>query len=232
MSRPARLAPVAAVLAFAVAPAAASAAPAVTLDRPCYAHVPTRGSEPIVATITGGTPGADFLLAATVPGKGTGSAGSTSGTFDAAGNATAQITDVSPPSGTIDPTKGQQVQLSIQDFGAGGAETPVGTALVTNIAITVSSRPRNPRARRLLRVSGGGTFAGKSLYGFVVKPGSSHVLRRFRVGKGNVCGYASTRAVVGPRSFRPGSYRVYVNAGKRLNKPFAVSYGFRITRTF
>jgi hypothetical protein len=226
-----RIAPAVAVAAL-IVPAAASSAPAVTLDRSCYAHLPTRGSEPIVATITGGTPGAGFLLAATDPGKGTGSAGSVSGTFDGAGNATAQIPDVSPPSGTINPSKGEQVQLSVQDFGAGGAETPVGTALITNIAITVSSRPRSPRAHRLLRVSAGSTFAGKALYGFVVKPGASKVLRRFRVGKANACGYASTRAIVAPRSFRAGSYRVYVNAGRRLNKPRAVAYAFTITHTF
>src|SRR3954447_8609879 len=232
MPRLALPASVAALTALALAPAVADAAPTLTLDKPCYAHVPTRGSEPIVATIAGGTPGADFTLAATAPGKGTGSAGSASGTFDAAGNAVAQIADVSPPSGTIDPSSGEKVQLSIQDFGGGAAETPVGNALVTNIAITVAATPNNPRKRRLLRVSGGGTFAGQTLYGFVVKPGSSRVLRRFRVGKANGCGYASTRAVVAPRSFRSGAYRVYVNAGRKLNKKLAVAYAFSITRTF
>ena len=234
MFRSFRLAPAVAVgvASLSVAPAGASAAPAVALDRPCYAHLPTRGSEPIVARITGGTPGANFLLAATGPGKATGSAGSTSGTFDGAGNATVQLTDVSPPSGTIDPTKGEQVQLTIQDFGAGGAETPVGTALITNIAITVSSRPRSPRAHRLLRVSAGSAFAGKALFGFIVKPGSSRVLRRFRVGTANVCGYASTRAIVAPRSYRAGSYRVYVNPGSRLDKSHAVVFAFTITKTF
>ena len=233
MLRSSRLAALAiALAALSIVPATASATPAVLLDRPCYAHLPTSGSEPIAATITGGTPGAGFLLSVAGPGKATGSSGSVSGTFDAAGNATAQITGVTPPSGTIDPTKGEQVRLTLQDFGAGGAETAVGNALVTTIAIAVSSTPRSPRAHRLLRVSAGGAFAGKVLYGFITKPGSSRVLRRFRIGKANVCGYASTRAVVAPRSFRAGAYRVYVNAGKKLDKPHALGYSFTITQGF
>src|SRR3712207_3715713 len=125
----------------------ASAAPAVTLDAACYAHLPGGGSEPIVATITGGTPGADFTL--TARGKGGGATvGSTSGTFDAAGNAVAQIEGVTPPSGTTRPTKGQPVDISIQDFGAGGADTPVASTLVTTLTMAVGAKPRNPRRPR------------------------------------------------------------------------------------
>ena len=227
-SLPAALA--AAAISLAAVPAVGAAAPAATLDRPCYAHVPTQGSQPIVATLTGGTPGAGFVFAATGPGKPTGSAGSVSGTFDAAGNATAQIENVAPPSGTIEPTQGQRVFLSVTDSGAGNAVTPVGSVLVTNIAITVAATPRNPHSRRLVRVSGGSVFAGQSLYGFVVKPGSSHVLRRVRLGKANACGYVSARAVVAPGSYRSGSYRLYVNAGRSLRKSRAIGYAFRISR--
>ena len=206
----------------------ASAAPVVTLDQACYAHLPGRGSEPITANITGGTPGAEFVL--TARGKDGGTAGSTSGTFDAAGNAFAQLDGVSPPSGTTKPTKGQTLQLSIQDFGAGGADTPVATALITNIAMQVAAKPRNPRLRRTIRVSAGRAFARKKLFGFVTKPGSGRVLRRIKLGRANVCGFASTRAVVAPRGQGSGSFRLYVNAGRRLDKPRAVAFSFRIIR--
>lgn len=206
--------------------APALAAPAVALDQACYAHLPGRGSEPIVATLTGGTPGAGFLL--TARGKGGQAAGSTSGTFDAAGNAVAQIDGIRPPSGTTKPTKGQEIQVVVQEDG--GAETPGATALVTNIAMQVSPRPRNPRLARRVRVSAGRAFARKTLYGFVTKPGSGRVLRRIRLGRANVCGFASTRAVVAPRGQGGGSYVLYVNAGPRLDKERAVGFGFRIVR--
>jgi hypothetical protein len=224
---------IAATLVSLIAASAAAAAPTVTLNKACYAHVPTKGSQPIVAQITGGTPGANFILDATVPGKGLGSAGSTEGTFDPAGNATAEIDDIFPPSGTINPDKGEPIQLAVQDFGVPGSPaTPVGTTLVTTISISVANKPRSPHRKRLLRVSAGDFFAGKTLYGFITKPHSRHVLKRFKVGKANVCGFASTHAVVAPPSFRPGTYRVWVNAGRKLNRKLALGYGFRITRIF
>lgn len=213
------------------APASASAEIAVTLDRTCYTHVPTKGSQPIVGTITGGTPGADFIFSATDPGKGLGSAGSASGTFDAGGNAVASITDVFPPSGTVDPVKGQRVDLSIADYGTGGTDTPVGGALITNLAIKVSTKPSNPRRRRRVAVSGT-PFAGKTLHGFITKRSGNHVLRRFKLGTGNVCGYASAKKIVAPKGFRNGHYRLYVNAGGTLHKSQAIAYGFRIFTTF
>ncbi|HEV2815080.1 MAG TPA: hypothetical protein VGW10_17625 [Solirubrobacteraceae bacterium] len=206
----------------------ASAAPVVTLDQACYAHLPGRGSQPIVATITGGTPGAEFVL--TARGKGGGTAGSASGTFDPAGNAVAQIDGATPPSGTTRPTKGQVLELFIQDLGADGADTPVGTTLITTIAMQVAAKPRNPQARRRIRVSAGRAFAGKILYGFVTKPGSGRVLRRIRLGRANVCGFVSTRATVAPRGRGAGSYVLFVNAGRRLDKPRAIAFTFRIIR--
>ena len=210
--------------------AAPAAALAVTggPDRKCYTHIPTKGTQPIVVGMNGGTPGGGFVLAATVPGKGLGSAGSTDGDFDASGNAFARITDVFPPSGSIEPIKGQRVDLSVQDFGAPGFPTsPLGSVLITNLAIKVAAKPISPRKRRRVTVSGT-PFAHRRVYGFVVKGKSRHVLHRFRIGRGNVCGYATHKAVVAPAHYRIGRYRLYVNAGKRLNRRKALRYDFRI----
>ena len=208
---------------------AASAAVTATLNQACYTHIPTAGSDPIVAALAGGTPGANFILAAAGPGKATGSSGSTTGTFDAAGNATAQITNISPPSGTIGPTRGQAVNLVVQDFGAGGAEQPVGQAMVTNLAMSVASRPRSPRARRQVSISGT-PFAGQRMYGFVVKGTSRRVLRRISLGTANACGFVTARQIVAPRSFRPGTYRLYINPGRSLDKARALGSRFSIIR--
>jgi hypothetical protein len=214
-----------------VATSSASAAVTATLNQACYTHVPTAGSDPLTATLTGGTPGANFIFSATVPGRGTGSAGFAQGTFDAAGNATASITNVRPQNGTIGPTRGQVVNLSVQDFGVPGSpEQPVGTATVTNLALNVSSRPRSPRRARTVSVSGT-PFANQHLYGFVVKGTSRTVLRRIDLGTANGCGFTTAKKVVAPRTFRPGTYRLYINAGRSLDKARALGTRFRITRT-
>lgn len=216
-----------ATIALLAAAPSAFAAPTVTINKPCYSHVPSQGSEPIVATIAGGTPGANFLLSATEPGGSRGDAGSVSGTFDAAGNAVAQIANVFPPSGSISPLRGQSVNLSIIDYGVGETDVPAGKALITNLALDIASKPRSPRRPRLVRVSGT-PFANKALYGFVAKPRGTRVLRRFRLGKGNVCGFASSKQIVAPSNYKSGNYRLYVNAGKQLNKKLALWYSFRL----
>ena len=216
-----------AAAAFFAVTATASAAPTVTVDRQCYGHLPTRGSEPISAVVRGGTPGADFNLLAR--GRRGNVVGSTSGTFDAAGEATAQIIGVRPPSGTTKPTKGEKITFAVQDTGT-QTETASGSALVTTISMTVSAKPRNPRLARTIKVSGGRVFARKSLSGFVTKPGSGKVLRKVRIGKANVCGYASTKQVVAPVGAGAGNFRLYVNPGARLDKPNAVYFSFRIFR--
>lgn len=210
-----------------------AAAQAVTLtpSKGCYTNVPTRGGEPLVTTLTGGTPGGRFQVAATVPGKGTGSAGSISGNFDAAGNAVAAIPNPGMPRTTIDPSEGQTLRLSVQDYGSGAPAVEAGAVKITTLAIDVSSRPRSPRRRRSVRVSGG-PFAGQTLYGFVVKPNGRRVLRRVRLGRTNGCGYVSHRSVVAPRSFRRGNYRFYVNAGRTLRKSRAIYTSFSIGRRF
>jgi hypothetical protein len=218
----------AAVATAAVAFPSAAMAVTGTISAPCYSHIVAQGSQPVVVGLTGGTPGAGFVMAATAPGKGLGSQGSTSGTFDAAGNALATITDIFPPSGSIDPLKGDVVAITIKDFGVTPTvDTLLGQTLITNLGLDVSTTPRNPRAKRTVRVSGT-PFAAKKLYGFVVKGTSRKILKRFSIGTGNVCGYASTKAVVAPKTFKKGTYRLYVNAGTKLDKPNAIMSGFRI----
>lgn len=206
---------------------AGAAALTASISRPCYAHVPTRGSQPIIVTLAGGTPNADFIVSATAPGESVGSAGFTSGTFDALGDGTAQILDVAPPSLTVGPTRGQRIALSVTDFGAGTTDVPIGHTLVTTFAMSISSHPRSPRARRRVTVSGT-PFARRRLYGFVTNPRGTRVLRRFFLGIGDVCGFASTRAVVAPSDFHGGVYRLYVNAGARLDKRRALYLPFEI----
>jgi hypothetical protein len=217
----------AAAVALLAAPASALAVTGAA-TKPCISHVPTKGSEPLVVALSGGTPNGRYQVAATVPGKGSGSAGSVVGNIDATGSATAHIANVSVPRGTINPTAGRKVDLTVQDFTAGTGEVPIGSTRITNLTLDVSSKPRSPRAKRAVSVSGT-PFANKMIYGFVTKPGSGRVLRKIPLGRGNVCGYVSARRVVGPKTFRSGSYRLYVNAGSTLNKRAALTFGFRIT---
>jgi hypothetical protein len=209
--------------------AVASAAVTGTVSKPCYLHVPVKGSEPIVVTLAGGTPGANFIVKATSPGKGIGSAGFVNGTFDAAGNATAAVADVFPPSGSIGPIKGEPLVLTVQDFGTGtgAVDVPIAQTLITNFAMEVSAKPRSPRKARAVTVSGT-IFAGQKLYGFVVKGTNPKVLRRLSLGTADGCGYLKSKGVVAPKGFRRGSYRFYVNAGPKLNKALAIGSGFRI----
>ncbi len=209
-------------------PASAGAA-TVTLDKACYGKVPLGGSEPVVATITGGTPGGRFQLIFSVPGKASGTAGSQSGDFDAAGNAVVTYQGIRPPRTTINPSKGQTINVSITDYAAGGVEQPAGSFKVSTISMSVARKPSNPRSRRAVKVSAT-PFAGQTLYGFITKPDSTRVLKKFRVGKANECGYAERRAVVAPRSYRTGSYRLYINPGSSLKKSAAVWSSFRIFR--
>lgn len=224
------LAALAGTAAMTVAVPAAASAATVTLDKPCYGKIPLGGSEPVVATIAGGTPNGRFQLIFSAPGKASGSAGSQSGSFDAAGNAVVTYQNIRPPMTTIDPSKGQTINVSVTDFAAGGVELPAGSFLVSTIAVNVSTKPRNPRSKRAVKVSGT-PFANQVLYGFITKPNSSKVLKKFKVGKANVCGYAERRAVVAPTRSRTGTYRLYINAGTSLQKSKAIFFTFRIFRT-
>lgn len=203
-------------------------------DRKCYTHYPPplgkSTSDPINLSLNGGTPGANFQVTATVPGKGDGSAGSTTGTFDAQGNGVAQIEDVSPPGGSIDPLKGRKVQLSVKDFG-NNTTASLGTVRITNLALSVAAKPRRPERARTVRVSGT-PFARKKLYGFVTSRRGKHVLRRFKIGRANRCGYAKTRAIVAPAPIRFGRFALYVNAGRKLARKRALPFAFRIYKTY
>ena len=107
---------------------------------------------------------------------------------------------------------------------AGGAPT-----LITNLAMSVATKLVSPRKAR--RVSFPGTpFAGQKMYGFVVKGANPKIMRRIELGTGNECGFTSAKRIVAPRSFRRGTYRLYVNASPKLNKDLAVAYTFEITR--
>lgn len=228
MIRPAALA-TGVLGALAVAPATALAAPVVTLDKPCYSKIPLGDSEPVVANITGGTPGGRFQLIFSVPGKAAGTAGSQSGNFDAAGNAQVVYQGIRPPRTTINPSKGQTINVSITDYQAGLNEVPQAPFKVTTLTMDVDSKPSNPRRKRAVRVSGT-PFANQTLYGFITKPNSSRVLKKFRIGKGNACGYTARRAVVAPSPFRYGNYRLWINAGSSLKKSQAIGSTFRIFR--
>lgn len=226
----------AAALAAPMAASASSAQAAITASglHRCYSGVPLRKQATITAHFSGGTPGDTFMFIATVPGKGTGSAGSSEGntTFDALGNGTASITNVFPPRDAIGPLAGEKVDLSVEEFGpAGDVTTPIGSVLISNIALKVSDTPRNPRKKRMVKLSGT-PFAGKKMYGFVTNKKGTKVLRHFYIGRGNVCGYTKRKAVVAPKNYKRGSYRLYVNAGKKLNKKRALGQKFSISRIF
>lgn len=225
--RPAAV-PAVALLGLAAVPAAT-----ITPSAPCFATIFDTSKpsgerlrwQPMTGTITGGTPGGRFQIYG-VGGK----AGSQVGSFDGAGNAAFTITSYSSPG--IDPSAGRTVKLEVTEFlGAGGTPvTGATTVKVTTVAADVATRPRNPRSKRVIRVSGT-PFANQRLYGFVVRGSeSSRVLRRISLGTANACGYARKRDVVVPRNYRTGTYRLYINAGRKLDKPKAVSDSFRISR--
>jgi hypothetical protein len=235
MPRPLSLAavPAVALLGLAAIPAAGSAATIVP-SAACYATSfdSSRPSgerlqwQPMTGTITGGTPGGRFQIYG-VGGK----AGSQVGTFDAAGNAPYTITSYSSPG--ISPSAGRTVRLEVTEFVNGTSPiTGATTVKVTSLAADVASRPSSPRRKRVVRVSGT-PYAGQSLYGFVVRgKKGSRVLKRISLGRANACGYARTRAVVAPRSYRTGTYTLYINPGKKLQKSAALGYSFRITRRY
>ena len=218
----------------ATVPTAALATPVAAISQPCYSHAYPGGSQPAVITLTGGIPNARFLVAASYPGyaPGSGTAGSTTGTFDAAGNATATIENLSPRKSGIEPVKGETVTFTVQEYtpeNPSPAPVVIGTTLITNAAIDVSTTPRQPNRPRRIAVSGS-AFANQKLTGFVVRGKGSRVLRKIQLGKGDICGYVSRKAVVAPRNYSTGTYTLYVNPGGKLNKSKALAYSFRIYR--
>lgn len=222
-----------------VSTAAVLAAPATshalsgTADKACYTHVPNSRAdtvtEPITVALTGGTPGGRYQIAASPAGGPLGGSGSVSGTFDAAGNGINQITNVFPPKTRIGPIKGQKIKLTATDFTAGVSDQPIGSVRITNLAVAASGKPDNPRKKRRVKVSGG-AFAKKRVFGFVTNRSGKKVLDRFKLGKANGCGFTARKVVVAPSPFRFGTFRLYVNAGKKLKRKRALRTNFRIFR--
>jgi hypothetical protein len=219
-------------------PAGASAAPVLAAPlAPCYTSVPPNGVPSIPVSLTGGTPGDLYQIVATYPGKGEGSAASVASQvgFDATGAGAGTLTDVYPDGDPIVPVVGRPVNLTVVDFNVGypdgQSESVLGTTLLTTTALNVSDKPTNPRKKRAVTVSGT-QFANQKLYGFVVNKAGTKILRRFYIGQSNVCGYARTTAVVAPTKFAYGTYKLFVNAGPKLNKKASLSSAFSITREF
>ena len=76
-----------------------------------------------------------------------------------------------------------------------------------------------------------GSYRGHALY--LAKGGCLKAMIAELFGRADGCGLASKRAVVAPKHFRVGNYRLYVNPGRKLKKSSALAYGFRLfTRTF
>lgn len=209
------------------APAGASAVTGTVLGS-CHTNVVSGGTdEPIEVELAGGTPGAAFTLRAALPGRPSGSTGTATGTYDASGDATARITTLAGLGRS--PSAGRVLDLVVRE--GSGPEVAIGQTLVTNYALSVAASPRSPRSRRLIRVSGT-PLADQRLYGFVVRRGSTRVLRRIALGVADECGALRSRVVVAPRGGVRGAYRLYVGPGKTLRRSAATTLvqGFSIRR--
>lgn len=143
----------------------------------------------------------------------------------------------SPPAGP-----GETFNLSIQDASPSDVphpETPLGTTKVASLNLEVVRRSGTGAAVSLSRphpvVVSGAPFANKTMYGFIVQykfkagrfmgdpaPRSRKVLRRFKLGKADECGYVAKKKVLAAKV--PSGYRtqLYVNAGPKLDKPHAL----------
>jgi hypothetical protein len=225
MSRPtlALLALPAAACALLAGPAVAAAAPTASVLLPCHSNSPLgSGDEPIEVALAGGAPGTPFRLLATLPGGAAGGVGSVTGTYDAAGDATARIARLGGIGTGVTP--GRDVLLSVVDT---AGTTAVAETTVTNFTVDVAGRPARAGARRVVRVSGT-PFAEQRVYAFLVRGASSKVLRRVALGTADACGYLRRSVVVAPRNLAVGRYRVYVNAGPKLQRRDGVYDRFRV----
>jgi hypothetical protein len=223
--RPLALGLVAGAAALLALPSGAAAVTG-TVDGACASNLPSSTrDEPIVTTLAGGTPGSPFTVLASLPGKKAGSAGSVAGTFDAAGGATASITSLFGLGSA--PSAGRTLELAVRE--ASGIVTPIAETLVTNYTIAVAGRPTSPTAKRLVTVSGT-PLAGKRLYGFVVRKGSSRSLRRVSLGVADECGHARARVALAPSRSARGTFRLYVGPGTKLRRTSATTLvqGFTI----
>ncbi|MDO9406805.1 hypothetical protein [Patulibacter sp.] len=226
MSRPvvARLA-VPAVLAAALAvPTVASAAVTGSVLLPCHSNSPLGSAdEPIEVGLSGGTPGAAFRVLASLPGRRAGGVGSTTGTFDGDGDATARILRLGGLGRAV--SAGRPVALAVQE--GAGAPVTVAETLVTNFTVDVATHPTGPGARRRVRVSGT-PFAEQRVSAFLVRASGGPVLRRTPLGRADACGFLRRTVAVAPRSLAPGAYRVYVGTGTKLRRSQAIYDRLRV----
>ncbi len=227
--RPLALAVPAGVALGLLLPMAAQAA-TITPLKPCYARVPTQGAEPLTFALAGGTPNTRFLLSG-VDGK----AGSISGTFDAVGNAAAVIPDGFGSGPSIGPSKGRTITMQVQEYpvGAPSGVTGAVNVKVTNVAMDIALKRRQPFSRAVWRVSGLTPIVGPgTLYASYVRgTKGKKVVKRIRLGRPNACGYLRVRKMAPPsRSF--GTWTIYVHVGKKLDKSKSISSRIRTYRTF
>ena len=180
----------------------------------------------------GGTPGDTYLLGAayTTNGHQVSDLGGIS-RFNATGQSRASLSAFSPPGDPTDAASpGAKVKLSVKELTSGGAKTyPLGTTEATVQALTVNfANPTDSQTARDVAVSGT-RFAHQPVYGFITAAGSTQVLRSFRLGTGNACGYVTRAEDVSPTTAAAGSFELYVNAGAKLNPTAALSKKFSIS---
>jgi hypothetical protein len=221
-------------LAAPAAGGAEAARPAVTAApfARCYA-APHGTVPPISVSLSGGGGGDGYVLSATYPHTraGNGDAGSTDGTFDASGNATAVLSGVAPyDDDRLYPTPGSPVALDVKDYTPtqGPVSTPIGNIIVSQEGVDVAVSPTDPRKPRFVTAADI-AWAGKPIYGFVTNRAGTKLLRRFAIGRGNACGYAKRKALASPPGSRAGRYVLWVGAGSRLSKSSDLKDPFSIT---
>ncbi len=202
----------------------------ITPLKECYSRVPTQGAEPLTFNLAGGNPNTRFLLSGV-----NGQAGSVSGTFDGAGNAAAVIPNGFGSGRSIGPSKGRTIQMQVQEYPVGAPSGVTGTAnvKVTNVAMKIDLKRRQPFSRATWTVSGLTPIVGPgTLYASYIRgTKGSKVVKRIRLGKPNACGYLRVRKVAPPaREFR--TWTIYVHVGKKLDKSKAISSRLRTYRTF
>jgi hypothetical protein len=208
-------------------PASASADITVSTQLPsCIWTHSNFGTTTLSYTLSGGTPGAEYLTHMELPG-GQGAQGDAGGTFDASGTAAITLKGIYPPDSSM-PTKSykETIVVSQSDETATTPYTPVASLLVSSDAVEIPTSPFNMHKTRLISASGQ-TLANKSVTGFVTNKAGTKVLKRFALGKANVCGYVARKEVVAPGRLN-GNFRLYVDPGTKFNKKLAVSATFGV----
>jgi hypothetical protein len=212
----AALVPAVALAGLAAVPATGSAA-VLTPNQPCYTRVPTQASQTITVGVTGGNPNTRFQVAGR-----DGKAGSVTGTFDAAGNASASIVN-SFSTGGISPSAGRSLTLAIKEFpvGAASAETGSVKVKVTNLALELARTPRSAYAARVWRISGLAPLTGGTRTVYASWYSGSKLVERVKLGTGNACGYLRVKRSGFPsRKYRSLTLRVHAQPKWSKDLPY------------